>query len=185
MQSPATAVPNATPRKAARLAAAGSLSAKTSIAAIVVATLWCTSDVDRLTMLVRSILPGTMTQVDASTQGPVTAVISVLAALLIALLSAAAVVFKRIGSRELFSREAQAGLQWLGRLALACSLAGPSGRAVLALALSRSSAIDRPQLVLSVSTTDLVSFVLAIMFVLLGRVIAEARSISEENEGFI
>lgn len=168
-----------------RLARSGRLCALVASVVTVAGTGWYAQDAAHLGSLLHNLAPEVPFQLDSARWLPAAVVVIALSSLLVAMLLAAAAVFWHIGSGQLFSRATQLAFRRLGYLALAFSVSAIFGRTALTLILTEFRPASPPQLVISISGTDVLAVIFAILFFLLAQILSAAQAVANENEGFV
>lgn len=182
----ATAVENSDfAKRVTRLAQIGRIVAIAAGAVTIAGTFWYVQDATHLEFLLRGLAPERPFQLDPARWLPAAAVIVLLSALLVAMLLSVAAVFRHIGAGDFFSRPTQIAFRRMGYLALALSISPILLQAALSLILVPDRPAGTSQILISISGTDVLAMIFAILFFLLAQVLSAAQSAVEENKGFV
>lgn len=168
-----------------RLALAGEVLAWSGMALIGISLAWYCADQSRFTVLARRMLPDIPMTITLNAWANGTMIFTLIYGMLALTLIKAARLFALLRHGERFGPKVERTLERLARAVFATALTGIVGKTALGLVLSWANPAHQRQLVLSLSSTDVLALLAAILFLLFALIIAEGRRIDDENRGFI
>lgn len=183
MSGPSTAESSQT--RICRLALAGRVCAWGGIAMLGGLVIWYCADLARFRSLADDLLPATPVTMGHWTWALGALTIGAMYGLFVWIMLEVANLFRLFGHGDLFGPRVERNLHRLSYAMIAGACGSVAGRTILGLVLSWNNAPHQRHLSISVSSSDLVALLAAVMFLLFARIVAEARRAVEENKGFV